>query len=260
MDDRSTLPQVILVDAVRSMETMRDMYSTLSSDVQQIAKGANDSEKRAGVRATFAMIEGTCFALRGAAVHFASAFRVKLTDGERQMAQEITYALNERGQVEEKLVHVPTLHNLRFALVLFAKAINADYEVPVGEEPYEKLRRSQAVRNRITHPRTVDDLRISEQEMEDMARAAQWFDDQIVRLHTVCMSRVIKVFEAITNPVLLEKARRPSGGYDPKALAQAFYDAFGAKEPMTTLTLAAFLEQHSDVVARMKASFPQDGS
>lgn len=254
MDDKSTVPHGQITHAFRSMEAMRDMFFTLYSDLQQIPKKASDHEKRAGVRATFAMIEGTCFALRRAAVHLANAFGVGLTDGERQMAHEITYALNEKGQVEGKLVQVPTLHNMRFALTLFAKAVNADYEVPVGEDPYEKLKRSQGVRNRITHPRTADDLQITDQEMEDLATAAQWFENQVGRLYTVCISRLIKVFDTIKDPALLEKARTPRGGYDPKVLADAFYDAFKSTESMATMTAVAFLEKHGDFVARMKAA------
>lgn len=230
------------------------MYFALYGDVESIPKGANDRDKRAGVRATFAMIEGTCFALRGVAVDLADTFGVELTDGERQIAMEITYALNEKGQVEERLIQVPTLHNMRFALALFAKAVNADYEVPVGEDAYEKLKRSQGVRNRLTHPRSAADLQVTDKEMEDLAAAAQWFENQVGSLYTVCISRIIKVMDTMKNPALLAKARTSHGGYDPNVLADAFYGAFEARESMATMTAAAFIERHEDFVARAKAT------
>lgn len=89
--------------------------------------------------------------------------------------------------------------------------------------------------------------------MEELATAAQWFENQVGRLYTVCISWIIKVFDAIRDPALLEKAKTARGGYDPKVLAEAFYGALKAKESMATMTAVAFLEKHNDYVARVEA-------
>jgi hypothetical protein len=82
----------LLESARNVLETARDMYSTLYADTHRFAKSADPADRRAAVRAVFAFIEGTCFSIRRASIGLANLFRVDLSEGELQMAREVSYA------------------------------------------------------------------------------------------------------------------------------------------------------------------------
>ena len=75
------------------------------------------------------------------------------------MAREITYLLNDKGQVEEKLAISSPIANVRFALSIFAKASGSPYEFSLEIRDSRTSNKAQQIRNRLTHPRSVRDVR-----------------------------------------------------------------------------------------------------
>ncbi len=64
---------------------------------------------------------------------------------------------------------------MRFAFNAAARAFNIKYELVVDDEGWSKFRNSLCIRNRITHPKTIDDLKLSDDEVQIVADTGTWF-------------------------------------------------------------------------------------
>jgi hypothetical protein len=205
--DPSTLAEV-----VQQLEALRDLMTTLDEDVRRFRVAADGPERRALVRSVFACIEGTTFGFRSVALYLARMRNIPLTVGEIAMAREVTYALNTKGQVEERHVFIPILANLRFALTLLAKVAGAPYEFPADDSNFEQLQKAQRVRNRLTHPRSSSDLEVSGEEQSLVIKAGEWVSEQQSKLLTAFVFRLHTGLESFARDI---KAlpRTETGGY-----------------------------------------------
>lgn len=111
----------VFAEATQQLKSLLGLMRTLNDDVLRFRAENDAAGRRALVRAAFAYIEGTSFGLRSAALHLARIRNISLTLGETLMCREVTYALNERGQVDERQVLSSPLANLRFALTIFSR-------------------------------------------------------------------------------------------------------------------------------------------
>lgn len=229
--------------AQKTLLEVREMFFALNMDVSRFGNSKDQTERRAMIRAVFAYIEGTCFSLRRAAIELAKLFQVDLSAGEVQVANEVTYILTEKGRVEERVLLTPTLPNVRFAMSLFAKSVNAEYEFPAGEVEFEKLRIAQLVRNRLTHPRTGAELLVSDDELLAVECAAEWFSGEVGKLYAVCVMRIMSGLDGILDKDKRAVARTAEGNYKPAVLLQLMSDGFNATKKMSPYDARVLLEQ-----------------
>lgn len=227
----------------RTLRDVREMFFALSMDVSRFGDPKDQTERRAMIRAVFAYIEGTCFSLRRAAIELARLFQVELSAGEIQVANEVTYSLTEKGRVEERVLLTPTLSNVRFAMSLFAKSVNAEYEFPAGEVEFEKLRIAQLVRNRLTHPRTGSELLVSDEEFKAVERAAEWFSGEVGKLYVVCVMRIMSGIDGILDKEKRAAAKNADENYTPAVLLQIMTDGFNATKKMSPDQARVLLEE-----------------
>lgn len=164
--------------ATQELQNLVGLMKTLNDDVLQFREAKDSASRRALVRAVFAYIEGSSFGFRSAALSLARIRNISLTLAESLMCREVTYALNEKGQVEEKQILSPSLANLRFALAIFSKVAGAPYEFPAGDSKFESLQVAQRIRNRLMHPRRMKELEVSPEEQALVLKTLDWIGEQ----------------------------------------------------------------------------------
>jgi hypothetical protein len=181
-DHKRQLNSEAFAEVIQQFESLQGLILTLSADINRYRAANDGTGRRALVRAAFAYVEGTSFGFRYAAINLARLRDVQLTVGETLMANEITYVLNEKGQVEEKLAISSPLANVRFALTIFAKAVDVPYEFPASDSKFENLQRAQRIRNRLAHPRSDQELDVSADEQDLVTSAVDWIAEQQTKL------------------------------------------------------------------------------
>jgi hypothetical protein len=221
--------------ASRELENLLGLAKVLRDDVRRFRAGEDSAMRRAFVRAVFSCIEGTSFGFRYAALHLARTRGVTLSPGEIQMCKEVTYVLDERGQVEERQLISSSLANVRFALRIFSKSVGSPYEFPAGESGFEKLQVAQRIRNRLTHPRRLEELEVTSDEQDVVATAFDWIDEQQTRVVAAAAFRLFSGLQAFYDGV---KAlpKTSSGGYVTADVARIFSKEIGNSEPFSLQT------------------------
>ena len=83
--------------------------------------------------------------------------------------------------------------NIKFTLPFYAQALGISFEFdpPLDKEPgWSRLCRAIEKRNQLMHPKSQDDLSVSDSDLEDALCAASWFVEQLDRLESLAFQRL----------------------------------------------------------------------
>src|SRR5262245_19139556 len=108
--------------------------------------------------------------------------RMRLTAAERMLAADREPRVTDTGTVTERPARLPTLSNARFAFKVLAKVVDSPYQLDVTGKGWLTLQHAMAIRDRLLHPKTLDDLTVTDRQIRDVLRAYKWFHEQVVLL------------------------------------------------------------------------------
>jgi hypothetical protein len=138
----------------------------------------DDFHSRQFIRAVFAYLEGASFAIKLWAVH-------KLS-GENRISQEEVWTANEtafevrNGNVIEKTAKIRLDENITYAFALLDRLHGIGPTLDKSLEWWASLQSSIKVRDRLTHPRRIEDLDVPAREFFDVMEAEQGFTDRML--------------------------------------------------------------------------------
>ena len=168
MGQKKTLRQIleILPELVRDVEACEESLND-----------ANDKQhlRRSYVRALFTMIEGTVHSIKE--LEFAELnSREKSHIPTLVALKESVFEVDRRGKIQEGVKFVQIANNLRFAANIFDKTFDKQLDLGIGATKWENFKTSIKIRNRITHPKKVDDITISDDELLIIKQVNEWFN------------------------------------------------------------------------------------
>lgn len=131
-------------------------------------------QARGLIRSVFAYIEGATFFAKSTAYRICLKENIELSDGEKSFAKELEFQLKNNGQVKERKAHIRFEDNIRFMFNLQNKILKSNKsdseQIPYfnpDNQWWQQLKESIKVRDRLTHPKSLDDLVVSIQEIND---------------------------------------------------------------------------------------------
>jgi hypothetical protein len=170
---------------------LRGKHETLHKDSERCIRTAqkfpkNQFWRRMMVKNSFAWFEGTIYGIKRLAIYQFERKEVKFSHAELAMLREEKYELNfDTGKAVVKTNNYPKFNpNLRFAFSCLAKSCEATFELDESIMP--QLKQFEDIRNRLTHPKKVKDLEISNGELEICIRVHHWFGRETSRLFSEC--------------------------------------------------------------------------
>jgi hypothetical protein len=158
-------------------------FAQLSDDVdaakRHLDKTDSQFSRRMYIRSLFAFIEGNSFRLRRMALD-AHHHRKNCFSGEEiQILEEKETIIKENGDRVIKTKYLRFLDSIRFSQDCYMKAIGGKKQPDYGNKGWEKLIEAVSIRNRITHPKTADDLKIKDEELTIIDEAKHWYSDNV---------------------------------------------------------------------------------
>ncbi|HKQ89263.1 MAG TPA: hypothetical protein VJZ77_01175 [Blastocatellia bacterium] len=156
--------------------------SILHSDVVTCSErlnkeGGSQYWRRALVRAFFAKVEGVIHCMKRIAYSCRFQPGVEFSEGELMFLTEKTYQLNDKGEVYDQRMQTSLKSNIKFAFRAYARAHLVDYKLNVGDDTWNDFKNSLLVRDRLTHPKEVRNLEVSDEELKSLQRAFDWFSE-----------------------------------------------------------------------------------
>lgn len=153
------------------------LVGALLFDVQDAIsrqEASDTSTNRRGlVRTLIAAVEGLAWMYREHVVEIAGTMDV-LSESERGVLSESSYSVGEDGKISEQKRFMSTTAMIRLTTRIAARCAPGD-QPDFGVEGWANLKRTIALRNRITHPKVENDLAISVDDIAQAKAAFFWF-------------------------------------------------------------------------------------
>jgi hypothetical protein len=140
----------------------------------------DQKRRRLLVRSIFAFIEAVSFALKSEAIR-GSGKNVP-TPEELSIAREESFDLDDRGHIKKTKAKLRTIPNLRFAFHLYSRISGFEYELDSSCTEWQRLVESLKVRDRLMHPKSLNDLTITNDEIASALSAYLWFEAEVISL------------------------------------------------------------------------------
>jgi len=144
-------------------------------------RGQIEFHIRNHIRAFFAQVEGTAYAMRQAALRASDEGFLRLTDAERFLLMEKRYR-SKNGEARESSDWLKPLEGVDVAFNFYPKIFGLKFALNRGAVGYERFQETLRIRDRITHPKQVGDLSFSSAEIRAVAEAMKWHFGEMARL------------------------------------------------------------------------------
>jgi hypothetical protein len=187
MASENPIDEAKLAQGQRMVEAYQQLIATatilhddLAFSAELLNRDGDQFWRRALIRAFFAQVEGMTNCLRRIAFDCRFQPNVNFSLSEEVILSQESYELDDKGEVKTKQVKTPLLSYIKFCFKAYARAHLAEYELNVGDSRWDDFRRSVKIRDRLMHPKSSTDLKVSDEEMEMVHRAYSWFDECVL--------------------------------------------------------------------------------
>jgi len=162
------------------------MRNTFLDDVQEARRrleaGGQQFDRRAYIRAFFASVEGLMFAFNRTAIAAHAGGFLELEPAEVAVLREETYDLSDNGTPAVRKKYASFLPRFRFTVSIFARGLGIDYRVPVDGPGWQAFRQAVDLRDRVTHPRSLEGGQLSDADLQLVHQAHDWYESVLASI------------------------------------------------------------------------------
>jgi hypothetical protein len=170
---------------IKAVDELRELFSTLNTDMMECLKLPDHHPqfiRRMYTRSAFALIEGTLFQMKQTVLEASNLYGIDLSKQETALLSEESYDLNDKGEPITKAQYHQLPKNLKFAFKTMARVFDAKYDLKVNDNGWTTFLEAIKIRNRVTHPKQIQDIIISDKEMHVLGEATLWFGNSVLTL------------------------------------------------------------------------------
>lgn len=158
------------------------LFCALVDDVIEASKTCEQREdefsKRSYVRTVFAFVEGIIQVMKSSAILFDELNNPPLLNADEvALLKEKESRITNAGEVKSMKSKISLLPNLQFALRTYARVIGHAVDLDKSSSGWQSLVKAVNIRDRLTHPKTLEDLHISDGDVSTVERAMIFFRD-----------------------------------------------------------------------------------
>lgn len=165
--------------AIMKHEHLTKPLVALSDDLERAEKDliANEDSysRRNHIRALFAMVEGSIYILKQTVLVAASSGTGPFSRAELAVLREETFDLKDNGHARTQKKFLKVAANLRFTKRCLEKAFGYSLEFNATPTSWDDFTNAIKIRNRVTHPKGLQDFEVSKEESELARRVGHWF-------------------------------------------------------------------------------------
>jgi hypothetical protein len=155
--------------------------------------------RRVMVRNLFVLLEACSYGMKQAALHRHRLLEIDFSNAEIALLSEEKYTLDDGEPKTSKENFQQFVPSLKFAFKCFAKTFELVFALDMTTSP---LKEFQRLRNRITHPKKLPELSISDPEVQKAKQVWKWFTGEFQRLMKGMETQPIPMVRAVAiNPI-----------------------------------------------------------
>lgn len=138
----------------------------------------SQSARRDLVRSAFAAIEGWVWVLREEVMETAKQTK-GLNEDEIAVLSERTFYVSNSGDIKSRPNHLDLKTTIRLCAKI-ANRVTQQKDIDFSEVGWEKLQNAKDIRNRITHPKNINELILEPKDVDNVLDAFFWISDKIL--------------------------------------------------------------------------------
>lgn len=135
---------------------------------------------RTFIRTSISLIEAELFILKQDLIIYCRDNAIQISPEIALLLDSKKYEINSNGQVKERLLQVRLNDDIRFCFGQIKSFKGYKLYKEFDDSGWSKVISTIAVRNRLTHPKSSEDIVVSNQEVVDCKLAFNWFIKNVV--------------------------------------------------------------------------------
>jgi hypothetical protein len=155
----------------RDLDYLTDLRDRIASPKLGTTPDEHEAIRRMYVRVFITMVEGSVATIKSKILWYTAS----LNDAERAVLRDVTFELKENGKPCERVLHPPLLSSLKFAFRMFASVHKLATRPDYSTSGWKAMQNVMILRNRLTHPKTPEDLRVTPTDLATVDEAELWF-------------------------------------------------------------------------------------
>lgn len=169
-----------MVRQIAENKFIRTLAGDVDTSLSRMRIDDTESNRRDSVRTLFCAIEGMAWICREH-IKFAAENLEIMTPILEMALNEQTYFVTEGGRVRRQIRYIS--FTAMFKLISeVAHQIRQDYHVDFSSGGWSNVIISISVRNRVMHPKCVDDLLVSDEDLNKIVSAFNWIFDTCLEM------------------------------------------------------------------------------
>jgi hypothetical protein len=169
---------------------LKKTFEVLNKDVTDVKEIAGDSfssfHVRMSIRAYSALIEGMLYQMRHVALSSESKNCRVYNLHERFILSEEQCTLDKKGNIKTKESYEKALPMLLFTLKQYPKIHGTQFTPDTSDDGWRCLRAFISIRNRVVHPKSYNDLELTNKEWKEINKGIDWFYKTVKEMFAQC--------------------------------------------------------------------------
>lgn len=157
--------------AERDLDYLSDLRDRINNPSYASLVEELDAIRRLYVRVFITMIEGSVATIKNEILHSAD----QINDAERAVLRDVTFDLNDKGVPCERPLRPKILSSLKFVFQMFASVHKLLILPDYSSSGWQAMKDVIKLRNRLTHPKTLNDLKVTDTDLKTVDEAEIWF-------------------------------------------------------------------------------------
>lgn len=178
-----------------------ELVDTLTRDVAAVCAALvsrpDQPGRRTAFRTAFAAVEGITYYFKQQALRDPDRYSPE----ELALLREEGYGLSLAGEVSVTFRRLPSVYNFFFAARMAIRPLQPDVVIDRRDPGLLAFTRSIQVRHRITHPKRLADLHITDDELRSLGEGLKWCYGLLIRFEEAVVAEMRKAQEEISEIV-----------------------------------------------------------
>lgn len=166
------------------VERLRGFMESIGSEISEFNELVKSTEspvlRRIRCRIVFSCIESYISHLKQSALLLTPEDAGFFSPEERLALADLEAHVTDKGVVLTRKAKIGLKPNLRLAFRAFAKSHGEEYDIDFGDSGGHAFIRAVKIRDRLTHPKSKEDLQVSVEEDKTVTAAWIWFGEHLV--------------------------------------------------------------------------------
>ncbi len=164
-----------------SAQLFKDLEGLYAADINFIVNHLGDDENgywaRSLIKTVVSFYEAQVFTLKNELIEFCEENDIRISPDVLMFLKNLKYEIKDNGNIKEKYFQTTLKAEIKFIFNQICNLQNFKLKFGYDDVRWSQLLNTIEVRNRLTHPKALNEQVVTEKEIKDCVESLVWFYD-----------------------------------------------------------------------------------